>query len=65
MGKEITPIDADKKIKWDNKSDESSRLIEMSISNYLRFHFQRIDTPYASWEKFETIFGKHNEVRGH
>ena len=37
----------------------------MPISNELRFHLHWIDALDASWEKLETIFGKHNEILGH
>ena len=45
--------------------DEACGLIGMSMSNELRFHLQGIDTPYATWEKLEIVFGKHNEIWGH
>jgi hypothetical protein len=50
LGKEKKPINADKKVKWDNRSDEARGLIEMSISPYLRFHLQEIDDPDEAWE---------------
>jgi hypothetical protein len=40
LGKEKEPIDADKKIKWANRSDEARGLIEMSICPDLRFHLK-------------------------
>jgi hypothetical protein len=40
LGKEIEPVDDQKKGKWDNKSDEACGLIGMSISLDLRFHLQ-------------------------
>jgi hypothetical protein len=43
MGKETTPIDDDKKDKWDNRNEKSCRLIGMSISPNLRYHLQGID----------------------
>jgi hypothetical protein len=40
LGKEKEPTDADKKVKWANRSDEARGLIEMSISPDLRFHLK-------------------------
>ena len=37
----------------------------MSISTNLRFHISRIHEPNIAWEKLESVFGKHNEIRGH
>ena len=37
----------------------------MSISTNLRFHISGIDEPDKAWEKLESVFGKHNEIRGH
>ena len=59
-GKEIEPIDDDKKIKWANRCDESRGLIGMSISTDLWFHISGIDEPNLAWEKLESVFGKHN-----
>jgi hypothetical protein len=63
LGKETTPIDADKKFKWDNRNDEACGLIRISISLDLRFHLQSIDKPKEAWEKIEFVFGKHNIIR--
>ena len=64
-GKETEPIDDDKKIKWTNRCDEARGLIRMSISTDLRFHISGIDELDKAWEKLESVFGKHNEIRGH
>ena len=64
-GKEIEPIDDDKKIKWENICDEAHGLIRMSISTDLRFHISGIDEPNLAWEKLKSLFSKHNEIRGH
>ena len=45
LGKEKEPTDVDKKVKWDNRSDEARGLIIMSISPDLRYHLQEIDDP--------------------
>ena len=64
-GKETEPTDDDKKIKWENRCDEACGLIGMSISTDLRFHISGIDEPDKAWEKLKSVFGKHNEIRGH
>jgi hypothetical protein len=63
LGKEKTPIDDDKKVKWANRSDEARGLIRMSISPDLRFHLKEIDDPEEAWEKIESVFGKLNIIR--
>jgi hypothetical protein len=63
LGKETTPTDVDKKVKWDNQNDEARGLIKMSISHDLRFHLQSVDKPKEAWEKIESMFGKHNIIR--
>jgi len=63
LGKETTPIDVDKKAKWDNRNDKAHGLIEMSISPNLRFHLQSIDQPKEAWDKIKFVFGKHNIIR--
>ena len=42
-GKEIEPIDEDKKIKWKHRCDKARGLIGMSISTDLQFHKYGID----------------------
>ena len=37
----------------------------LTITTDLRFHISRIDEPDQAWEKLESVFGKHNEIRGH
>ena len=37
----------------------------MSISTDLRFHISGIDEPDVAWDKLESVFGKHNKIRGH
>jgi hypothetical protein len=65
LGKEKEPIDADKKVKWNNRSDKARGLIEMSISPNLRFHLQEIDNPDEASEKIKSVFGKPNIIRAH
>jgi hypothetical protein len=63
LGKENTPTDDDKKVKWDNRSDEARGLIKMSISPDLRFHLKEIDGPHEAWENIESVFGKLDIIR--
>jgi hypothetical protein len=63
LGKEKTPIDADKKSKWDNRNDEEHGLIVISISPDLRYHLQDIDDPKESWNIIEFVFGKLNIIQ--
>ena len=64
-GKETELTDDDKKINWENRCDESRGLIGMPIFTYLWFHMSRIGEPDKSWEKLESVFNTHNEIRGH
>jgi hypothetical protein len=63
LGKEKKPIDADKKVKWDNRNDGAHGIIRIPISLDLRFHLQQIDKPDEAWENIESVFGKHNIIR--
>jgi hypothetical protein len=63
LGKTKEPIDADKKVKWANRSDKACGLIIMFISPDLRFHLKEIDDLDEAWEKIETVFGKLNIIR--
>ena len=63
LGKEKSPTDDDRKVKWDNRSDDARGLIKMSISPDLRFHLKEIDDLDEAWEKIETVFGKLNIIR--
>ena len=65
LGNEKESIDVDKKVKWDNRSDEAHGPIIMSISPHLRFHLQEIDEPNEAWENLESVFGKHNIIQAH
>ena len=44
-GKETESTDDDKKIKWENRCDESHGLIGMSICTDLQFHISGINEP--------------------
>ena len=55
--KETEYTDDDKKIKQENRCDESCGLIGISITTNLRFHISGIDQPDKAWEKLESMFG--------
>lgn len=65
LGKELEPIDDEKKIKSENENDKARGMIGMSISPDLRFHLQGIDDLDEAWEKLEFVFGNHNIIRAH
>ena len=62
QGKKKNPLMMIKKIKCANRCDEARGLIGMSISTNLRFHISGIDELNKTWEKLESVFGKHNEI---
>ena len=59
------PNAATNKIKWHNRRDEAYGLLCLSISRDLFFHLDGLESLNEFWEKFETLFGKKNEMRGH
>ena len=65
LGNKLHVTNANKKMKWDGKSDEARGLINMSISHDLWFHLQGINKLDKAWEKLETVFDKHNDIWGH
>jgi hypothetical protein len=65
LEKEKETTHANKKVQWDNRSNEAPALIETSISHDLRFHLKEIYDPDEAWEKLESVFGKHNIIREH
>ena len=48
LGKKKEPTDADKKVKWTNRSDEARGLIKIPIFPDLRFHLKEIDDPHEA-----------------
>jgi hypothetical protein len=51
--------------KWINHNDEAIGLIGKSISEYLKFYIQSLNTPQEAWLKFEQLFGKMNLIHAH
>jgi hypothetical protein len=62
LGTEIAPLNALKKIKWDNKNDKAYGLIKISIVGDLQFLLQGIETLDVAWKNMETMFRKQNEI---
>ena len=54
-GKDTEPTDDDKKIKWENRCDETRGLNGMWISTNLWFHISGIDEPDKAWERLESV----------
>jgi hypothetical protein len=61
----MEPVDDEKKVKWDNKSEKSHGIIRIFISHDLRFHLQGNDVFDAVWINIDSMFGKHNIIRSH
>ena len=65
MAIETEPNVATDKIKWNNKRDEASGLLCLSISRDLLFHLDGLTSPNEVWENIVNIFGNTDEMRGH
>ena len=65
MGREVEPQENLEKSKYLNKIDESFRFMCIHISIELLFHLKGLRTPKEVWDKIESLFGKHDEMRGH
>ena len=65
MGREAEPQQYVEKSKFLNRLDESFGFMCIHISRDLLFHLEGLITPKESWEKFESVFGKQDELRGH
>ena len=65
LGKEKSPIGANKKSKWDNKNGNTCGLIEISISCNLWYHIQWINDLDVVYEKIKKIFGEPNVFVSH
>ena len=59
-GQEKKPKDEDKVDKWENRQDQASGLIGMSISLDLRFHIAELDTPHEALEQITKVSGIKN-----
>ena len=65
LGREVESHHQVERNKFLNILDESFGYLCTHISIYLLFHLEGLRTPRESWEKFEDLFGKQDELRGH
>ena len=65
MGREVEPQQYLKKFKYPNKLDETFGFMGIHISRELLFHLDGLKTPKEVWDKLESLFGKHEELKGH
>ena len=62
MDTEEEPGSAIDKSRFLNK-DEAFRFLCLSISRDLLFHLSGLKTPKEIWDKLETLYGKHDDLR--
>ena len=53
------------KAKYFNRIDEAFGMLYLNTSREIIFHIEIIGTPNEVWVKFESLFGKTDEMRGH
>ena len=65
MGTEIEPNSVVEKAKYFSRLDEPFGMLCLGTSRELFFHIESLGTPNEVWVKFESLFGKTDEMRGH
>ena len=65
MGTEVEPNSAVEKAKYFNRIDEAFNMLYLDTSRELLFHIEILGTPNEVWVKFESLFQKTDEMRGH
>ena len=65
MGKEVEPQQTLEKLKYLNKLDEAFGFMCIHIYKELLFHLDGLKTPKEVWDKFESLSGRKDELRGH
>ena len=65
MGTENKPNSVVEKAKYFNRFNEAFDMLYLSTSIELIFDIEILGTPNEIWFKFESLFGKTNEMRGH
>ena len=65
MGTENEPNFAVEKAKYFNRLDEAFNMLCLGTSREILFHIEILGTPNEAWVKFESLFGKTDEMRGH
>ena len=65
MDTEVEPGSAIEKSRFLNKKDEAFGFLCLSISDDLLFHLTDLKTPKQIWDKLESLYGKHDDMRAH
>ena len=63
MDTEAEPGSAVEKARFLNKKDEAFGFLCLSISRDLLFHLTDLKTPKEIWDKLESLYGKHDDLR--
>ena len=63
MDTEPEPGSAIEKSRFFNKKDEAFGFLCLSISDELLFHLTDLNTPKEIWDKLESLYGKHDDMR--
>ena len=63
MDTEVEPGSAIEKSRFLNKKDEAFGFLCLSISRDLLFHLTGLNTPKEIWDKLETLYEKHDDLR--
>ena len=65
MGTETEPNSVVEKSKYFNRLDEAFGMLCLNTQKDLLFHVDSLGTPNDVWLKFESLFWKTDEMRGH
>ena len=65
MGREVEPQQPLENSRHMNKLDGEFGFMCIHISRELLFHLDGLRTPKEVWDKVESLFGKHDELRGY
>ena len=63
MDTEVEPGSTIEKSRFLNKKDEAFGFLCHSISKDLLFHITDLKTPKEIWDKLESLYGKHDDLR--
>ena len=63
MDTKVEPGPAIEKSRFLNKKDEAFGFLCLSISDELLFHLMDLKTPKEIWDKLESLYGKHDDLR--
>ena len=63
MDTEEEPASMTYKARFLNKKDEAFEFLCLSVSRDLLFHLLRLKNPKEIWDKLETLYGKHDDLR--